>query len=311
MLVEVDNTPDAAQPSVQIHAEIIRCGLQDRTIGGLMNRPDKSSQVLLLQGGSMRLRHDEPGGASFEREYHAPALIWLPWKPAPRILARAGTVGAHLVLGERTVANAIGHRPEAADMRQMSALMVHLSLSEHPELLNDVARAIDLVLREASHAAPGMETVIEAQVRVLLVHLWRHAALPDELRTASPSAAQILQQFRQLLETHFRDRWSAGAYAGALGMSSDRLHDICTRTLGKPPLQLIHERLAHEAQLLLERSSQTVDQIALFLGFRSAAQFNKFFKSRFGQPPGIWRRKAQSRTTAQTDMASRSYADWP
>ncbi|OZB18031.1 MAG: hypothetical protein B7X55_05465 [Rhodobacterales bacterium 34-62-10] len=134
---------------------------------------------------------------------------------------------------------------------------------------------------------------------------------PDDLRKAGGSSSLILQQFRQSVETHFRDRWSVARHAAALNMSGDRLHDICRRMLGKSPLRLIHERLGFEAQVLLERSSMTLEQIAEFLGFRSAAQFSNFFKALHGVRPGAWRRAVRGSGTQAGARVTRSYADWP
>ena len=94
-------------------------------------------------------------------------------------------------------------------------------------------------------------------------------------------------------------------------MSTDRLHDICQRNLGKPPSRLIHERLGYEAQVLLERSSMTLDQIAEFLGFRSAAQFSNFFKVLHGVRPGAWRRAVRGSDKGVSAHEAQSYADWP
>lgn len=299
-------TPVLDRPASQLHAETIQCGLQDRTIGGLVDLRVKSWRVVLLQSGGGELQ-DGP----MATQVVAPALIWQPWGQDQRLRAQAGTVGGYLLMGEHTLANAIGRKPEAADLRLMAGARVVLPLQDQPTILQDVGRAFDLILREAAAAAPGAETVIEAQVRVLLVILWRHAAAPEQLHQASPSAAQTLAQFRQMLEIHFRDRWPVARYGAELGMSADRLRDICMRTLRKTPLRLIHERSAYEAQLLLERSTQTVDQIAAFLGFRSAGQFSKFFKLQIGMAPGTYRRRARKRELNANDVPLRSYGDWP
>ena len=146
---------------------------------------------------------------------------------------------------------------------------------------------------------------------MLLVLLWRETAVIEPRAGASASATQFLQRFRQSLEIHFRDRWGVNAYAQELGMSSDRLHDICTRTLGKTPLRLIHERSVFEAQALLQRSSQTVDQIAAHLGFESAGQFNRFFKGIVGSPPGQYRTDSRHMNEVSSPRSRSSFADWP
>lgn len=291
---------------VPFHAGVIHCGLQDRVLGGLVDLHVRSWWVILLETGQVVIT-----GENGSTTITGPALLWLPWDRSQRIRAKAGTVGGHLVMGETALANAIGVKPEAADLRVLAARAIHLAFETRAVLYSDIATCFDLILREAAGDAPGSATVIEAQVRVMLVMLWRHAARPDDLRQAGAHTSLILQQFRHLLETHFRDRWTVARYAEELNIPADRLHDVCQRTLGKPPLRLIHERLGFEAQVLLERSSMTLEQIADFLGFRSAAHFSSFFKQRMTIPPGMWRRQVRSADSKSGDGLTRSYADWP
>lgn len=289
-----------------LHAEAIRSSLRDRYVGGMVRFESRHWRVLLITSGQVQL---EQGDAV--ETLDGPALFWSPWHPDRRMKVRAGSTGALLMMDERALANAIGHKPEAAALRLLAERQVVL----RPDATSDVMARIDSgfgqILQEVAQSAPGSETVIEAQVRVLLVYLWRHVALPEEQQTAPPASQLILLTFRQLLETHFRDRWAVTQYARAIGVSPDRLHSICTRALGRPPQRLIHERTGHEAQVLLRRSAQTLDQIAAHLGFKSAAQFNAFFKTLTGMPPGGYR--SQSRLSGQGDGAPaiRSYADWP
>ncbi len=300
------SVPGSAPPPVPFHVEVIQSGLQEKVLGGLVDLHGRSWWVVLLESGQLTISRD--GGTT---TVTGPALLWLPWDRSQRIRAKAGTVGGHLVMGETSLANAIGVKPEAADLRVLSERAVHLPLDGREALHRDMARCFDLILRESAGHAPGSATVIEAQVRVILVMLWRHTARPDDLRHTGANTSLILQQFRQALETHFRDRWTVARYAEALHMSTDRLHDICQRNLGKPPSRLIHERLGYEAQVLLERSSMTLDQIAEFLGFRSAAQFSNFFKVLHGVRPGAWRRAVRGSDKDVSAHEAQSYADWP
>lgn len=288
------------------HSEIIQCGLQDRTIGGLVDLREASWRIVFIQSGEVELRQ----GASTVR-IAAPALVWQPLQAGARIRVRAGSIGAHLLLGEHGLSNAVGRKPEAAEIRIMAQRQVLMPLSASPDVIDDAARAFDFALREGQNPSPGSETIIEAQVRVLLVLLWRHAIQTQEIADAQAAHSQVLQRFRHLVEIHFRERWGVAAYARELGVSTDRLHDLSTRVLNKTPLRLIHERTIYEAQSLLHRSNRTVDQIADYLGFNSAGQFNKFFKSSVGQPPGQYRRSLRQSDDTVESLPGISYADWP
>lgn len=307
----LSHTQSGAIGRATLHADRIRSVLRDRYLGGLVDLPGRTWRCLLLESGELtRMGADGP-----ERIF-APTLLWMPWDRSLRLKALAGSSGADLMMTEATLANAIGHKPEAAALRLLSSRAYAVGLSDHPAVLADAGRCFDMILREHETAAPGMETMIEAQVRVLLVMLWRSTARPKPEENASAGTAQILETFRQILEAHLRDRWTVTRHAAELGISTDRLHDICTRVVGKSPQRLIHERLNHEARVLLARSPQTLDQIAGHLGFRSTAQFSTFFKLHNGVPPGGCRktlRHAEEGEEEEGDAALdlRGYADWP
>lgn len=299
-------TAPGSRAALPFHAQAVRTGLSPRYLGGLVEISGRSWQVILVEQGSVTLSH--PDGTE---AVPAPAVLWIADGDTVRIQAKAGSTVGHLILGEATLTNAIGLKPEAVDLRLFAGRNFRLPLTDNKELRRDVERAFDLVLREAYERSPGYETVAEAQIRVLLVLLWRNAVRPDDLREASAPSAMILQNFRHLVETHFRERWSVAQYARELGVSTDRLHATCTRVLGTPPLRLIHARTAQEAEVLLERSTQTLDQIAAYLGFRSTPQFSAFFKSETGHPPGAWRKAMRGAVQNSSNVQKRSYADWP
>ncbi len=303
-----------------VFAEPIRPALQDRTLGGRVRLPGRTWQVILLTAGraeAVAPVDDANGPADGRasvgppRAIAAPALVWWPDAPGLRFRLRAGSAGGHLLVDDTALAGAIGVRPEAEDLRLLVQHPATLPLDDAPGARSKAAAAIDLILAETMVPARGADLVIEAQLRVLLVLLWRHAALPPG--TGPATSTRLLQAFRQSVEAHFRDRWTVADHARALGLTPDRLHDLCTRALGKPPQRLIHERLAHEARLMLVRSSATLDQIAGALGFSHPGHFNRFFRGIEGVPPGVWRRAqaADSPDTPATGAPPPSYADWP
>lgn len=260
---------------------------------------------MLLQSGFADLSDGET-----TLEADAPALIWHPLETSSRLRVRAGSVGAFVHLGEQSLSNAIGRKPEGAEIRMITTAPIVLSLDDEAQS-EDVARSFEMIFREGRSDAPGAETIVEAHVRVLLVILWRHATQVNQISGAEAMSAQILQRFRHQLEVRFRERLGVADYARLLGTSPDRLHDICSRVLGRPPLRLIHERTLYEAQVLLERSSRTIDQIAEHLGFRSAGQFSKFFKSNMGASPSTFRASAVRQLKEGAYPAAGGLADWP
>ena len=285
-----------------LHVEPIRPALRDAVLGGLIDLGQKSAIAIYLDGGELTVERENAA-----RRIFAPCLVWMPFDRRHKLRARAGSSGGYMIIGEATLTASIGRRAEAADLRMLASNMVHLGLEGRRAVSRDAARCLDIILREANEGEPGAEAVIEAQVKMLLILLWRHSAAPSgDLMPPGAASSAVLMRFRQSVETHFRDRWTVARHARELGVSPDRLHDACVRALARPPRQLIRERLNHEAQLLLERSSQTIDQIAAHLGFRSASQFSAFFRTINTMPPGAYRSAVRRHETEPA-----SFADWP
>jgi len=121
----------------------------------------------------------------------------------------------------------------------------------------------------------------------------------------------VLQHFRQLLETHFRDHWPINRYASAIGVTPDRLHDLCRRHIGRAPSVLVQERMIHEARMMLENTAMSADLISAKIGFRDASHFSRFFKTRVGLPPVTYRTSVLKSRQTDTPPPAHSYTDWP
>lgn len=289
-----------------VHAEAFRSGLYDRILGGLVDFPGRTALCIKLTSGRITQLH--PDG---EDTITAPAILWSRKDTGTRLRAKAGSHGIIMTIGEAALANAIGHKPEAAALRLMAAREFKLELNDKPEIAESLAACLAAIFRELDQAETGMDTIIEAQIRIIMVSLWRAGVSEITKDIDSREANLTLETFRHLVESHLRDRWPVKRFAVELGISPDRLHDICKRTLGIAPQRLILDRLTVEAQALLQRSHQSLDQIADHLGFRSTPQFSAFFKTQTGFAPGAFRKAIRRRDNAAELVQSRTYADWP
>jgi AraC family transcriptional activator of pobA len=290
----------------RVRADRLHCALQDRVFSLGTPPGDRHWRGILLTSGS---------GAVIDGDdildLRAPTLAWLPWRESMALRIKAGGVGFQFTVSNEVLANAVGHNSESADLRLLVERRVVASLEAAPDALADAEYAFDLIVRETLRPRSGTGTMLEAQVRSVLVLLWRLSAAPDVAIRVRGQSSRVLQHFRQLLEMHFRDRWPVGAYADAIGVGPDRLHDVCRRQLGKAPRQLVQERMIHEARLRLERSTQTVEQVAGSLGFRDVGHFSRFFKSKVGLPPAAYRERAARAAAEGAEMPASTFADWP
>ena len=299
--------PNAASKALAaVNVETFSAGLQPRTLGGLVDFGAPSWRLIYVEDGAVEVVHEDDS-----QTLRGPTLIWSPWSSSKRLRAEAGSSGAVILLDELTLTNAIGHKPESADLRMLVTSAFSLGLSSDKDINTDVRRVFTKMHQEFAEGLPGAATIIEAEIRILLVLMWRQTARPTIGLGKSAGSAQALSAFRHLVEMHFRDRWQIADYAAELGMTRDRLHDICKRAVGKPPLRLVHERSAAEAEILLVRSTQTIDQIAGHLGFSSTPHFSRFVRGMLGAPPGAIRKNAEDDGGQTMRDSSRSFADWP
>jgi AraC-like DNA-binding protein len=78
-------------------------------------------------------------------------------------------------------------------------------------------------------------------------------------------------------------------YADRLAVQINHLNKILKEVTGRTTTELISERIAQEAQVLLKKTSWTIAQIADSLGFTDAAHFSHFFKRQTLRSPAAFR----------------------
>jgi len=106
-----------------------------------------------------------------------------------------------------------------------------------------------------------------------------------------PQAAQLLQRFEALLETHYRAHWRVADYARALAITPTHLSRVVRTATGVPASQLIDARLVREARRQLAFTSLHIASIADLLGFADPALFSRVFSRVAGVPPSVFRRQ--------------------
>lgn len=303
------------QDDAQFYFAPLASGLQDRVIVAPYSGSQRSWQIIYLQSGAIEFaapRHDGPASASASAtELHAPAILCKPADRHAQINLQAGSSGVQLAVNDAAMTSVLGSRPEAVELRIMVNGLVALPLQDQPRHEAIVAQTLGAISDEIDQRSAGHLVVVEAQLRCLFIHLWREIYKTRETTSLDGPQTILLRRFRQLVETHYRNRWRVADYAQALNTTSDRLHNVATTVLGRAPLDLIHERSHREAKALLTRSNMTLDQIAAYLGFKTPAQFSAFFRHREAMPPGRYRSthfETQTRVAIERDA---NFNDWP
>lgn len=276
-------------------SEILRAEAFDSAL-----HPRMIGRAAAVTAPAWRLVHLERGTAWFLEggeafELSAPCVSWQPWGPDHRLRIAAGAVGCHALIGPEILSGAIGRIPEAPELRHTANRRAHVALSGRVDLGQAVAHLVNGIRHERETEDLAARTVIEALLRVVLILLWRDQGAPQPASFANPPAMGHLARFNALVEAHFHSRWTVARYAAALGISADRLTDICRRATDRSPKQVIDARVAAEARHLLVNSLHSIDQIAGILGYQNTPHFSRFFKAACGQPPGQFRRANSDR----------------
>lgn len=286
----------------------VRSGLLDgalrpRIVGLAESLAGPSWFALMIESGRARIGDDET-------ELTGPLLTWQPWNREARARFAAGATGSYVVLGSTALANAVGYMAEARELREVADRVVTVPLSNQRETFEVLRFAFAGLNRELGSNGPAARAVVEAYLRVILVEVYRAGQSQIAGRELSSPSHRAFARFGELVEAHFRDRWSVIDYAAALGMSRDRLGDICMRVRGLHPKELVDRRISVEARLQLENSSNSIQQISELLGFASASQFSRFFKRTFGVSPGHYRQEYVSGIRNRASERAQPY-QWP
>ena len=112
------------------------------------------------------------------------------------------------------------------------------------------------------------------------LHLFQHK---EEKK--SYSGRNILENFFLYLHTDYKSCHEVSHYANKLCVSPKYLTMIVKNSLGTTPKELINRRLASESLYLLGKTSLSIQEIGLLLGFSNQSYFGRFFKRMFDVSP--------------------------
>ena len=150
-------------------------------------------------------------------------------------------------------------------------------------------RLIEEYRRE--HNDPEQMPILTRELGLLLLNAERlrkeQVSVEDQLAESSPR----LIAFRQLIQLHVADHWTAQQYADALGFSKKTLGTLTRKYLNRSPKEVIDQRLLLEIKRLLAHTGTSVKEIAIQLGFEDPSNMSKFFKRMQGNTPKAFRQQ--------------------
>jgi AraC family transcriptional regulator, transcriptional activator of pobA len=153
---------------------------------------------------------------------------------------------------------------------------------------SDLEQTFAQLLSEYNSDKSFKMEIIRGLLLVILVKLSR--AVPQNTTDVQVKHhIQIVRDFEQLIEVHYRDKHLPRQYAEMLFITPNYLNALTTAVLGKKAGELIRDRLLLEAKRILVNSDQMIGQIAYDLQFEDNAYFTRFFKKNVGVTPEQFR----------------------
>lgn len=238
----------------------------------------------------------------------APSLLWLPGSIDATVEAGPGADGFLLSVDDDFLIKIVAGHAEALHLRRTTERVALISGEALPPVLDTIVQSCASVVAELRTPGFGGATLISSHLLLLCLQLCRLSAPQDDRdEAAARGGPALVGNFLQMVELHYRDGWPVARYAGALGVTSDKLHAHCQREKNCGPRAIIHERLVREACTRLQQLDLPVEQIGYGLGFRDPAYFNRFFRKYRGASPGNYRRQIR----LEHARSGPSYAAWP
>jgi AraC family transcriptional activator of pobA len=243
-----------------------------------------SQAFLFTAGGGVHRIDDQKGG------FDAPWLMWIPADTVHGFSFLPGTEGLVVSVADDFLATAIRHDPEAPRLRTVADDPFSGKMGQPEEIDIELRPLFEGILREACGSYLGSISASAALIKLLIVGIVRTRALSTINGHAAEARAGLYRRYRKVVEARLREGWSVARYASELCVTTDRLHDACSEAAGKAPQQILHDRLMLEAKRNLIYTTMTVSEVACDLGFSDPAYFSRFFSSRAGMSPTVYRK---------------------
>jgi AraC-like DNA-binding protein len=170
--------------------------------------------------------------------------------------------------------------------------------AERTTRLEPLGLTVSMLAAEAQGDALGRDSVVHGLLDVLFMHLIRMiVAQRGRDGTACWSHAIGDPQVRRVVAAMHSEcarPWTLDSLAREANLSRSVLAERFREAMGDTPLSYLRTvRLQHAMRLLTERD-QTLEQVAMTVGYNDAFSFSKAFKRTVGLSPGEFRKRDEA-----------------
>ncbi|MEP0264588.1 AraC family transcriptional regulator [Dokdonia sp.] len=145
----------------------------------------------------------------------------------------------------------------------------------------------DLVIDEATKEQSGSTVIVNKLGEILFIHTLRAYIEKNKSTSGFIAAIQDVRISRVLKEIHSfpENDWQLEQLAQIAGMSRTSFANRFKSLLGETPFNYLTQWRIIQAKELLAENSLSVGEVALQVGYKSEAAFNRVFKKRVEQTP--------------------------
>ena len=123
------------------------------------------------------------------------------------------------------------------------------------------------------------DDALGALLKLILIQSNTHCSLQKENNPQTiETGNQLLRQFKELIDLHYKELHKVSDYAGKMAVTSDYLNKSVKAITGKSAKEFILDRILVEAKRVLLFTESTNKELAFHLGFEEPAHFSNFFK---------------------------------
>lgn len=130
--------------------------------------------------------------------------------------------------------------------------------------------------------------LLQSYLYQLLVYFNRFYNKYHELDPNLFQNSEIVQ-LKNLLHQHIQSKQTVQAYAQLLGMTRNKMNELCLKVFGKQAHQMIREELLKACKTELISSPLTIAEISYKYNFSAPSNFTRFFKAIEGLSPAAYR----------------------
>jgi AraC-like DNA-binding protein len=148
-------------------------------------------------------------------------------------------------------------------------------------------------MQEASSENPGSNIVVNRLAEVLFIHAIRAYIINNKEEKGFMAALKDgkISKALKLIHVAPEKNWTLNSLSSEAGLSRTLFANRFRDMVGETPLAYITSWRILKAKQMLEQTDEPVGMIAEKVGYSSEAAFNRVFKKRVSQTPGVYRRE--------------------